>query len=121
MLSATVSDPEGDALTYSWSRDTNGLQDGTLTNGTTATLTFTAGQTPGEVFLSLLVVDARTATSARDVIITVTAEPPPTAHAGPDQTVGEGDTVTLNGSGTDPENQPLTYLWTQPAGPGCKP
>ena len=41
---------------------------------------------------------------------------PPTADAGPDQTVDEGDLVTLAGSGTDPEGETLTFEWTAPAG-----
>ena len=40
----------------------------------------------------------------------------PTADAGPDQTVDEGDLVTLAGSGTDPEGETLTFNWTAPAG-----
>jgi hypothetical protein len=41
----------------------------------------------------------------------------PTAVAGGDQTVDSGVLVTLDGSGsTDPEGQPLTYMWTAPAG-----
>ena len=41
----------------------------------------------------------------------------PTACAGPDQTVDSGSTVTLDGSkSSDPEAEPLSYLWTQIAG-----
>ncbi|WP_225413311.1 PKD domain-containing protein [Stigmatella hybrida] len=41
----------------------------------------------------------------------------PTAHAGEDQTVAEHSTVVLDGSGTDPDGDALTYAWTQTAGP----
>ena len=42
---------------------------------------------------------------------------PPIANAGPDQIVDEGDLVTLNGtSSSDTDSDPLTYLWTAPAG-----
>jgi hypothetical protein len=43
---------------------------------------------------------------------------PPTADAGPDQIVNEGDTVTLDGSNSsDPDDSIASYLWTQTAGP----
>lgn len=43
---------------------------------------------------------------------------PPTADAGSNQTVNEGATVNLNGSGsTDPENDTLTYQWVRLSGP----
>jgi len=48
------------------------------------------------------------------VNITVRPQPvnrPPVANAGLDQSVSEGDVVTLAGSGSDPENQALTYSW----------
>lgn len=43
---------------------------------------------------------------------------PPVADAGSDQTVDEGELVTLNGSFSwDEEGAPLTYRWTQLEGP----
>jgi hypothetical protein len=42
---------------------------------------------------------------------------PPTANAGPDQTVTEGSTVSLNGSGSkDPGGSIVQYRWKQTAG-----
>ena len=44
---------------------------------------------------------------------------PPTANAGPDQSVAAGATVTLAGSGNDPDGgpSPLSFAWTQVSGP----
>jgi hypothetical protein len=50
------------------------------------------------------------------VTITVTAEPLPVATAGADQTVPKRSNTVLQGSGTDSNRQPLTYLWQQVAG-----
>lgn len=41
----------------------------------------------------------------------------PTSTIGPNLEVDERSTVTLVGSGTDPDNDPLTVTWTQIAGP----
>jgi hypothetical protein len=45
----------------------------------------------------------------------------PAASAGADQDVNRGEPVTLSGSGTDPDGQPLTLTWTQVAGPAVGP
>jgi hypothetical protein len=43
---------------------------------------------------------------------------PPVANAGPDQTVNEGEKVTLDGTGsTDPDDVIVSYLWEQLDGP----
>jgi MYXO-CTERM domain-containing protein len=41
----------------------------------------------------------------------------PKVEAGPGQTVHAKDPVTLQGSGAHPKNAPLTFFWTQTAGP----
>ena len=41
---------------------------------------------------------------------------PPTVNAGVDQDVYEGAAVSLHAAASDPNNDPLTYAWTQPTG-----
>ena len=110
------SDPDSDPLTYLWTAP-SGI---TLSSNTASQPTFTAPQvstaTPYEF---TLVVNDGTTDSERDtVVVTVNnVNQAPTANAGPDQIVDEGDLVTLNGtSSSDPDSDPLTYLWTAPAG-----
>ncbi|MBI3181921.1 MAG: myxosortase-dependent M36 family metallopeptidase [Myxococcales bacterium] len=43
----------------------------------------------------------------------------PVANAGAGFAADERTVVTLSGSGTDPENDPLTYAWAQVAGPSA--
>ena len=59
-------------------------------------------------------------TDAADLTVTLAnRNEAPTANAGEDHTgIGEGATVTLSGSGSDPDaNDALTYAWTQTGGP----
>ncbi len=59
--------------------------------------------------------DSATSSSAKLTVV----KPPnqkPTANAGSDQTVNEGDTVNLHGSGSDPDGTVQSYSWTQTAG-----
>jgi hypothetical protein len=46
--------------------------------------------------------------------------PPPVAQAGADLTVDSGSTFTLDASqSSDPEDRPITFLWTQIGGPAA--
>jgi hypothetical protein len=108
------SDPDGDTITYAW----------TQTAGTPVTLdtsvvgkaTFTGPTQPGVLQFSLVVNDGELSSQPSTVMITVTAEPVPVATAGADQTVPKRSNTVLQGSGTDSNQQPLTYLWQQVAG-----
>ncbi len=55
-----------------------------------------------------------------EITLTGSANTAPTVDAGTDQTVGEGDTVTLSGGATDPDqgDSVESYTWSAPAGSG---
>ncbi len=115
------SDPENDALSYLWALSGPMGSSAALDDDSSATPSFTP-DLAGTYTVELLVSDTNGNTSAVDsVTITVAqgANQAPTANAGSNRTVNTGSLVTLDGTGsTDPENDPLTYLWglTPPAG-----
>ena len=113
-------DPEGEDLTYAWTQV--GTPTVPLSGDTTATPTFTAPTellTDATLTFQLIVTEDRTNGSQStpatvNVIVSPGTNDAPTANAGADQTVAEGASVTLNGSGSsDPEDEALTYAWTQ--------
>ncbi|MBI4775893.1 MAG: hypothetical protein HY788_17255 [Deltaproteobacteria bacterium] len=126
---ANSSDPESGPLTYAWSvaSNTTGIPV-SLSSNTGVTTTFTAPANGGTVGIRLIVTDNMGALSSpvtvSIAIQSVTPPPPPpannppTANAGPDLTVASGGTVTLNGSGSDPDGDSITYLWSIVSGGG---
>jgi len=48
--------------------------------------------------------------------VTISQNQAPTANAGPDQTVAAGAVVSLNGTGSDPDNGISSWQWRQAAG-----
>jgi PKD repeat protein len=68
---------------------------------------------------TLTVTDNGGATGTDEIGVTVRPRPntPPGANAGADQTVTSGATVTLTGSGSDPDGTIAAYQWAQIAGP----
>ena len=55
-----------------------------------------------------LVAEAR----ATIIVSAVIANNPPIANAGPDKEVIEGQTIVLNGSGSDPDGDSISYSWS---------
>ena len=107
------SDPNGDALTYGWVQ--TGGEAVTFTPDLSIT-TFTAPDSAGPLTFTLTVTDA-TGLVDSDVTVVTVNNLAPTADAGPDQQVGLGATVTLDGSGSsDPNGDALTYGWVQTGG-----
>ena len=112
-------DPDDGIASYQWTQ-TAGTSV-TLSDATAAKPTFTSPDVgPGGEALTfqLTVTDNGGLQDTETCIVNVTwVNAPPTADAGPDQTVDEGTTVTLDGSNsTDPDDGIASYQWTQTAG-----
>ena len=99
--------------------------DGTLTPVVTGTVDT---DRPGTYTITYTCTDSSDNASIATRTVTVIgmdAEPPednnpPEVDAGADQTVGEGDTVTLSGSAADPDagDSVVSYSWSAPQGSG---
>jgi len=96
-------DPDGTIVSYEWAEEA-------LVLGTTAIITYDFSVGTHAVILT--VTDDLGATASDDVILTVNANQPPVADAGPDQTAYVGDTVNFDGSGSsDADGTIVSYDW----------
>lgn len=111
------SDVDGDKLTYKWEfaeKPTNSAA--TLLNPTTISPTFVA-DVPGSFLLKLVVSDGKR-DSKPDFVHIITANSPPSAKIVFVSTGAINERVSLDASqSTDPEQQPLFYLWEISAKP----
>jgi len=113
------SDSDGSITTYSWTQVAGPVV--TLTGATTATPGFTAPAvtTDTALIFELTVTDNNGGNATDTVVVTVqNVNQLPTANAGVDQTVNEGDSVNLDGSSsTDSDGSISSYNWIQTGGP----
>ncbi len=121
-LAGTASDdglpnPPG-VLSFTWSKVSG---PGTVTFGNAAARSTTAAFSAAGIYVLRLTASDSLLSTRDDLQITVASAPvvnnPPTANAGADLNVLSGALVSLNGSGTDPDNDPLTFAWSQLSGP----
>ena len=121
-------DPESATLTYQWEQV--GRPSVLLTNADMRVATVKAPLGVGSnlaLTFSLTTNDGDIDSAPDEVVITVQADTnstpnaPPVANAGPDASVFQGFQYLFNGGGSDPEGQPLTYLWTKVSGPTTVP
>jgi hypothetical protein len=112
-------DPDSNQLQYAWSQD-SGIPV-SINDDDQPVAHFTAPTVSQNSILvfNLLVEDANGAIGKNTTSVTVQATSKPHANAGADQTVDEGEWVTLDGEDSyDPNGDELDYSWTQTSGQG---
>jgi putative component of membrane protein insertase Oxa1/YidC/SpoIIIJ protein YidD/sugar lactone lactonase YvrE len=108
------SDADGDPLTFAWTQSAGAAV--ALSSNTATSPTFTPA-TCGDYSFDLIVNDGIIDSNVDSVDLTINCVP--IADAGTDQNInGLGVLVFLDGTGSsDPDGNPLTYMWTQISGP----
>lgn len=109
-------DGDNDPITYKWTVPAGITLN--LSNPAKPTFMATEVDVDTEYRITLVVNDGFADSPADEVLIKVLqVNTRPVANAGMNQNVTEGALVTLDGTGsTDPDGDPMTYLWTAPAG-----
>ena len=116
-LNGSGTDIDGDIVAYNWSQISGDPV--AITGVNTANPSFIAPQVNSstELIFELTVTDNGGASGSDQIVVVVNditvVNIPPTANAGPDQSVDEGETVNLNGTGTDIDGNIVSYNWTQ--------
>ncbi|MEI9942618.1 MAG: PKD domain-containing protein [Chitinophagaceae bacterium] len=121
-LTGSGTDPDGTIVSYAWSQISGTAA--TINSPSTYSTNITGLTAAGVRVFRLTVTDNNGATATDDITITVNAAVPPppsnqlpTANAGADQTITYPlSSVTLTGSGTDPDGTIVSYAWSQVSG-----
>lgn len=121
-LTVFASDPNGDALTFTWSQVSGPWPTAFNPNGTNAASTTTAtfGPVDGTYVLRVEVRDPSNNTATSDVTVTV-GNRAPTITTTPDVDPASprvGVSVTGSVTASDPDGDVLTFTWVVVSGPG---
>ena len=110
-LAGSGTDPDaGTTLQYSWSFTARPVGSVAAVLAPTLAVTSFTADKRGQYDLQLQVSDG---VNQRTDSVTIVANRPPLASAGSNQQVLQGATVSLSGSGSDPDNDSITsYTWT---------
>jgi len=119
-LTGTATDPDqvADTLKYAWDLDGDGIFGETgagAANGneTGATPTYKAGAATGTKTVTFRVTDndGISSTDAATINVVASNNHNPVASTVQSYTINEGSSLTLGGSATDADGDPLTYSW----------
>lgn len=103
-------DLDADVISFTWSVESGSCQ----IDSSTSQNTTISSSAAGECNVKLTVTDTQGASVSRTVAVEFTDDNPPIisyAYANP-QSVRFDKTINLNASATDPDNDPITYLWS---------
>lgn len=113
-LTGSGSDADGTISSYAWTKISGGSA--TLSGATTSTLSLSA-LVQGSYVFRLTVTDNRGAIGFDDVAVTVAPNLAPSAQAGPDRVITlPTNSVSLIGTGTDPDGTIASYTWSKISG-----
>src|SRR5215217_4301948 len=115
-LTGSGFDPDGTIASYSWSKMAGGAANIVSPGSASTTIN---GLAQGSYTFRLTVTDNQGATGTSDVNVTVNAaaNQSPSANAGTDQAITlPNSSVSLSGSGSDPDGFIASYSWSKIAG-----
>jgi hypothetical protein len=111
-------DPDGDPITYAWVMTVMPEGSNALLDDPTAEDPRFTADLLGTYMVALVVTDSHGVASASDTVMITSENVRPVAHAGVNQVVPVGASVSLDGSGSyDANEDELTYRWSISAGP----
>jgi N-acetylneuraminic acid mutarotase len=100
------------ALAYAWSFASKPAGSIAVLSGANSSTPTFVPDLPGDYLVQLVVTDEEGLPSPADTVMISSTNQAPTANAGSDQLVVLSNLVSLNGSGSDPDNDSIGFSWT---------